>query len=434
MKAATLCSLALAGFLGLGSPALAVTCSLDYVPAATLVLPYFEVDLTNPNGLTTLFAINNSSSQAVLAHAEIWTDLSVPILGFNVYLTGYDIQTVNLRDLLVSGVLPATASTGQDPSDTISPKGALSQDINFASCNGALPPPPLSSTYITHLQNSLTGLASPILAPGAACAGRALGDHIARGYITIDTVNNCTLRFPGDVGYFASGGTGDATNQNVLLGDYFFVNQALNFAEGGPLIHLEASATNVQTSTAGEYTFYGRYLNPAWTAADNREPMATSFITRFLNGGAFSSGTSLVVWRDPKVDQASFACPALPRARPAWYPLGQEGIVAFDEQENPVELPSNPVSPQPTGTAVAPFPAAAQRVQVGGPALPVPFNFGALYLNLNTTVNAAGSNPPEDPAAAQAYVIAEYEQNGRYAVGFEAAKLDSACRASHVVP
>src|SRR5438309_480871 len=127
MKKTALC-LALLGLLALGGQALAVICTIDEVPAATLLLPYFDVDLGNP------------------------------------------------------------------------------------------------------------------------CAGRNLGDNVARGYITVDTVNNCTLRFPGDPGYFGAGGTGDATNQNVLWGDYFYVNPGANFADGNPLVHIEASATNPQTS------------------------------------------------------------------------------------------------------------------------------------------------------------------------------------------
>jgi hypothetical protein len=83
---------------------------------------------------------------------------------------------------------------------------------------------------------------------------------------------------------------------------------------------------------------------------------------------------------------------------------------------------------------LTPFPAETQRVQVGGAAFPVPFTFGWLYLDLNTTVVAAGNNPPMDPAAAQAYVIAEYEANGHFAAGVDAVKLDSACAPNHFVP
>ena len=210
--------------------------------------------------------------------------------------------------------------------------------------------------------------------------------------MTIDTVNNCTLRFPGDPGYFGPGGTGDATNQNVLWGDYFYVNSAQNFADGNTLVHIEASATNPETSVAGQYTFYGRYDNPAFSAADNREPLATNFAVRYINGGTFSGGTDLIVWRDSKVNQAPFTCPAQ-TGRPAWFPLGQEAIVIFDEQEQPQVPQSFPVSPQPQNPGLVPFPAESQSTHVGGASLPVPFDFGWLYLNLNTTVSAAGATP-----------------------------------------
>ena len=422
--------LVMAGMLLAAAPAAAVICTIDAVPAATLLLPYFEVDLNNPNGLTTLFSVNNASATAILVHVVIWSDLSVPVLDFNIYLTGYDVQSVNLRDIIVNGSMPQTASAGQDPSDTISPKGQFSQDINFASCQGILPPPALPSFFTAHLQAALTGKPSTILK--GLCAGQALGDNIARGYVTMDTVNNCTLRFVGDPGYFAAGGSGDATDQNVLWGDWFIVNTAQNFAEGSTLVHVEASATNPATSTAGRYTFYGRY--DAWTAVDNREPLATNFATRFLNGGPFGAGTSLLVWRDSKVNQGPFTCPATLGVRPPWYPLGQEGIVIFDEQEHPSVPQTFPFSPQPPQSGITPFPAETQRTQVNGASFPVPFQFGWLYLDLNTTVPAAGNNPPVDPAAAQAWVVYTLASNGHFAVGVDAIRLDSACAANHFVP
>jgi len=429
MKRTVLC-LALLGLLALGGQAIADICTVDDVPAATLLLPYFETDLNNANGVQTLFSVNNASATAILAHVVVWSDLSVPVLDFNIYLTGYDVQTINLSDILVNGTLPRTASAGQDPGDTISNKGNFSQDINFASCQGQLPPPTLPSTFITHLQNSLTGQSSAVL--GNRCAGQNLGDRIARGYVTVDTVNNCTLRFPGDAGYFAAGGTGDVTNQNVLWGDYFYVNSGQNFAQGETLVHIEASATNPETSVAGEYTFYGRYV--AWTAIDNREPLSTNFAARFINGGIFTGGTDLLVWRDSKVNQGAFTCPAVLGTRPSWFPLGEEGLVIFDEEENPDVPTTFPISPQPPGQALTPFPAEAQRTAVDTAALPVPFDFGWLYLNLNTTVAAAGNNPPEDPAAAQAWVTVVMDADGRFSVGFDAIQLDDACNALHFTP
>jgi hypothetical protein len=409
-------------------PAGAAICTIDQVPAATLLLPYFEVDLDNAWGTKTLFSINNASATAVLAHVVLWSDLSVPVLDFNVYLTGYDVQAISLRDIILDGNLPQTASAGQDPTDTISPKGIFSQDINFASCQGNLPIPKLPSTFTDHLQAALTGKFSNILGGCAGLDHQDTGDRIARGYVTVDTVSNCTLRFPGDLGYFASGGRGDATNQNVLWGDYFYLDELRSYASGNPLVHIEASGTDPETSVAGQYTFYGRYVG--FTAADNREPLATDFATRFLVGGPFTGGTDLTVWRDSKVRQGAFQCGTLP----AWYPLGQEAIVIFDEQEHPQVPQTVPVSPQPPQQGVIPFPAEAQRVAVGGTALPVPYKFGWLFLNLNTTVGPAGSVPPEDPAAAQAWVSTLFQAAGRYSVGFDAIQLDTACRASHRAP
>ena len=66
-------------FTAFAVPASAALCNLDVVPAATLLLPYFEVDLNNPNGLNTLISVNNSSAQAVLAHMTIWSDLSITV-------------------------------------------------------------------------------------------------------------------------------------------------------------------------------------------------------------------------------------------------------------------------------------------------------------------------------------------------------------------
>ncbi len=422
-KVAALLLLAVVCLLALASPVQAVLCTIDDVPGATLLLPYFEVDLANPNGVTTLFSLNNASATAVLAHVVLWSDLSVPVLDFNVYLTGYDVQSINLSDILVRGALPQTASAGQDPSNTISPKGQFSQDVNFASCQGQLPTGTLPSTFLAHLQSALTGQFSNLL---GGCAGLAYGDNLARGYITVDTVNNCTLRFPGDLGYFAAGGTGDATNQNVLWGDYFYVDPGANRADGETLVHIEASATNPETSVPGQYTFYGRYVN--WTAVDNREPLATRFAARFVNGRRFNGGTRFVVWRDSKVQQGAFKC----GTTPAWYPLVTEQIVIWDEQEHPGSLGDIfPVSPGPPVSFIIPFPAEAQSVEVGGPVFPVPYSFGWLFLDLNTTVTPAGNVPPEDPAAAQAWVEVVLSALGRYSVGFDAIQLDSACAVSH---
>src|SRR6202158_4402924 len=105
-------------------------CRLGNQPAATLLVPYFEVDLGHPAGRTTLVSVNNAGPRPVLARMVLWTDWGVPTLAFDIYLTGYDVQTLNLRDVF-HGNLP---STGPD----VSPTGPLSQSgPGFPGCSGS---------------------------------------------------------------------------------------------------------------------------------------------------------------------------------------------------------------------------------------------------------------------------------------------------------
>ena len=86
---------------------LAGNCRTADQPSATLLVPYFEVDVADPNGRTTLVSINNASARSVLARVVLWTNWGLPTLAFDVYLTGFDVQTLNLRDLF-NGRLPET--------------------------------------------------------------------------------------------------------------------------------------------------------------------------------------------------------------------------------------------------------------------------------------------------------------------------------------
>jgi hypothetical protein len=96
--------------LGLTSTAYASLCANDVVPAATLLFPFVQYDydagLAGDSGATTLFAITNVSNEAQIVHITLWTDYSIAILDFNIVLTGYDVQTINIRDILRDGILP----------------------------------------------------------------------------------------------------------------------------------------------------------------------------------------------------------------------------------------------------------------------------------------------------------------------------------------
>lgn len=323
--------------------------TIDVAPASTLLYPYFEVDLANANGVTTLLAVHNSSATAILVHFTLWTDLGIPTQSFNSYLTGYDLQTINLRDILVNNLLPRTASAGQDPGDTISPKGTFSQDINFASCNAAdpddfgfgddgplpsygLPPDStgfLVATHLADLQRAHSGqpLATAVYGTVGRCQSVNLGDGILRGYVTADTINNCTTRIPTDPGYFVSGGGGDATNQNVMFGDFVIVDPSQNFAVGDLAVHVEASASDPLTITPGNQSFYGRLTTP--TTASNREALPTKF------AAFWRTDSDLVSWRDPAQlpPAGGFTCGSFPAGG---FPMGANLVQAFDTEEHPL--------------------------------------------------------------------------------------------------
>lgn len=401
------------GLLSLGGQAFAVANTADDVPAATLLLPYFEVDIENPTGVNTLFSINNASATAVLAHVTVWSDQSIPVLDFDVYLTGYDVQTISMRDIFINGNLPVTASAGQDTGgDSISPQGPVSQDINFASCS-TLPYSPgfVSAGFRSHLQAWLQGL--PSTAPGLTnqCAGSKTQDGILRGYVTVDTVNACNLFFPSDWALYAP----FVTDQNVLWGDYFYVNNGENFAQGETLVHIESFPT---LYVPGDHTFYGRYNGAL--ADDSREPLPTTLGARYVNGGDFSGGTDFLVWREANAADTSYTCSN--QGPPSWWPLEAVQIVIFDEEEQPVTADDCP-SGDPTCEQEILIPNEANRVDVAAD-LASPFNFGWVYLNLQH------SNPGfvaiYGDTFAQAWVSTVMDAAGRFSVGFDAVQLDNA--------
>lgn len=393
-------------------------------PGSTLLLPYFEVNLDSAKDINTIFSISNASATAILAHTTIWSDMGVPVLAFDVYLTGYDTERIDLRSVLLGNV-PVTASDGQDPADTISPQGERSQDINFASCSGTIPYTALSAGMVAHLRAALTGNPSPVL--GGQCAGRNHGTPgIARGYITVDTVNACNSLFPSNPGYF----TALTSRQNVLYGEYMLVNPSAEFAFADSLVQIIGDDPEFPDPDLdiGRYTFYGRFV--AWTGTDEREPLSTNFQARFIAAKDFKSipkarrrpflpgGTELIVWRDPKVPTAnSFNC----ASKPSWFPLSHTQVLFFNEQESVEQL----------SFEALPFPGVTQRVSISSADLPVTFYSGMVHLNLNTFVVAGPGPPLLDPSTSQAWVTVvqrtlQGPNGGRYEAGFRAIRLDSA--------
>ncbi|HEV7765530.1 MAG TPA: hypothetical protein VGQ76_11055 [Thermoanaerobaculia bacterium] len=334
--------------------AFAATGGIDVAPAATLLVPYWEVDTNNAAGVDTLVTVQNASATAMIGRVTLWTDYGVPTDAFDVYLTGYDQETVSLRHVL-NRLIPVTATDGQDVNDTISPQGRISQDINFQSCSGLLPGYErfLSSDLIqAHL-----GQPAPDLFGAGNCGGRNFGDGIARGYLTVDTVNQCNCAMTAlNPGYFVNGGSGVATNQNIMLGEVTFVDAPNGRRFTEPAVHIEADPGKF--GTPGEYTFYARFVGNS--AADNREALPTAWVGKFA-----ANRTDVEYWRDPGVPVSAFPCGGTP------FTLDEQQVRALDENGGNV-----------SAIFGNPFPRAA-GVARGGTDLGLASGFGSLYLNLN---------------------------------------------------
>jgi hypothetical protein len=374
-------------------------CRVQNQPAATLLVPFFEVDLDDPSGVSTLFSVNNARSGSTLARVVLWTDWGLPTLAFDLYLTGYDVQTLNVRDLF-QGHLPRTGAT-------VSPHGTLSKlPESFAGCSGSttgdgmLPPADLAWLAAAH-----GGRALPGSSPPQCLASPQADPSYASGYITVDVVRRCSpvqvgsLRnTPADPLYFVNGGQGLAGNDNALWGDFFYVRPGNNSAAGNAAVHLVADADLL---TSGIYTFYGRYVG--FDGRDNRIPLSSLYYTRFVDGGTFDGGTRLVVWRDTRDGQPR---PLPCGTNPLWLPLGVHQLVAFDEDENPVML-----------NGAGALPLATQAVSLGGTELPVPQDFGWLLLDLWHA----------DETHAQAWVGAILTAEGRFSASQPGIAVDDLC-------
>lgn len=426
--------LLIAGLVALVGPAFGEMCTMDAVPAATLLVPYFEVDLDacgDPaNQTTTLFSVNNASAAPALAHVTLWTNYSQPTLDFDIFLTGYDVQSINIADVFCDGNLPITADEANDGIDTISPNsGHPAWDGSFPLCGNIFPfyvNPMVTGTRLTDLAAAHTGGTTS----AGICPGHDVGDNVARGYITVDNANECSLIFPDDPTYFSPDGTTPAvaSDVNQLWGDWFMVDPANAFAQGDNLVHVEAAPGPWQPA-ANDYTFYARYTVANGTF-DNREPLGETWGARYINGGAFD-GSELVVWRDSTSNEVINGC-----AGPSWYPMNETQVIAFDEQEDAEELcfagPGGVISPPDPSVDTFCFPLETQRVATGVAPLNPTFNFGWMFMNLNVGIDTIGGDydPLNQEWASQSHVTVLHSAQGLYSAGMQAMPLSTACDAT----
>jgi hypothetical protein len=384
-----LCEAAVAGWLLMASAGGAIG-ALDNVPGATLLLPYFEIDANGPHAGTLLFTVHNVDSHPHIAHVTLWTDVGIPTFSFDVYLAGKGQVEIDLRTVL-AGIVPHT-------SQTLANEGAQSSpNTSFPGCDTRLPTPRLSEANVQALRAAHAGLQSGLW--GGLCGAYDYGDQKARGYVTIDVVNQCSTSFPGapssgsTPAYFVSGGNGIASNDNVLWGDYRIVDDAENQAYAALLVSIEADEA-IQSG----YTFYGRLVHG--DASDNRERLPDAWDARHAAGGAFQEAY-LQIWRDAGA-VAPWTCGGTVPG------ISHRQIWAFDEEENPACLSDE----DPSDGTVTLVPRAASRIQVGAAGgFPVLSPFGFISLDLRL---GAGTADPLFGGANQSHVSTVHKANGRF--------------------
>ena len=352
------------------------SCDIKVGPAATLLLPYFEVDVSGTSGQTTLFTVTNVARYPQIAHVTLWTDYAYPVMTFNLYLTGYDVQAINMSDVLVRGIVapPSGTTSATKPgqlSSATSPN--LRTPLDCTANPGTLP-----QSIIAAIRTTLTtGTSSP-----SSCTGVG-GTHAnAIGYATIDVVAGCTARTPADPSYYLS----DLLFDNVLIGDYQQVGphpagepSSTFDAAGNPMVHLravpEGGGVGTNGHTALPYTFYDRYTPDVVRTFDRRQPLPSTYAARFIQGGTNGFRTNLTVWRE---GFGSGSCTDAKAS--AAMPVAE--IVRFDEHENPFIL-SNGLLCSPCPPSILPPTSSSSSSGSAYPAMASPDVGGWLYLNLN---------------------------------------------------
>lgn len=389
-------------------PVSAEICAVDDAPAATLLLPYFEVDTTSSDGITTLFSVVNTVAEPTLVKMTLWSDLGIPVVDVDFYLTGFDVATFNLRDLLVHGMLPVTgheaSNTGADSFPSFPFPGC---DSTYGDVFGGSIPEGARQGLVDFLSGR------PSVLIGGLCGATPKDSSIVTGYATFDVVDRCELIFPTDPGYFGPGGV--ASNDNRLIGDAFYVFPGQDFAQGINLVRLEADP---ERFGPGDRTFYGPYLDG--DGSDAREPLPTVWAARNLDGGGFSGGTGITVWRSASDTPEAFNC-----AGPTpILPLISE-VFSFDEEENGFRVYPNTaiIDPPPPLEDIAPFTAAVSQLDSQNFPVFNPSPFGWMLFDLGVLAFHHGSVDP----FAQGWVGTIIRADGRYSVGQAASPLSDAC-------
>jgi hypothetical protein len=390
------------------TPLHAALCTLDAVPAATLLYPYFEVDAAcgAMPSQNTEFSVTNTHHVPVVARVVLWTNSGVPGLSFDVYLNGYDQQTVDLERVFCDGFLPSTGS-GVVPG----PGRFSGAAVAFAGCNATATPGAapvyggdgaITAGARAELRARFTG--QPLPSNATMCYSRPNGRSSAEGYITVDAVTRCGAAPHSDPGFGAH-----LSASNVLIGSALLYNN-------GDSSSYALSAVPIEATAGGELDeSRSFYSHPFVSAGPRREPLPTSWTTEQGGAGLNASLAELIVWRAPPGVGTPFTC----ASGPSWYPLQLDNKSGFSSR--------GVFHVRDDGSAVrsqrlAPVPLMTQRVEAleEFPELQAMSGGGWTYLNLSRA-DAITFYP------AQAWVATVRRSPGRFALLHEGAPLGDAC-------
>ncbi|MBV9493726.1 MAG: hypothetical protein JOZ54_05740 [Acidobacteria bacterium] len=391
------------------------SCDIGQYPAATLLLPNFEVDINSQStkALNTVFTVINTSRTPQMARVTLWTDLGYPGSWFNLFLSGYDAQTISLYEILARGRYPVTSVNM--PTGTASAKNT--ENPNFVTDQICSPAGGLMSPLLlTRLQKIFTtGERDEPNCPVGLTHKNAIG------YVTVDVVNSCATTSPLDPAYW----TETILFDNVLTGEYERINPEStlgNYAGGNPLVHIraipEGGAAGSEPGTALPYTFYDRYTPAGARKFDRRQPLPSTFSARFIQGGRTGFQTMYAVWREALTGSAKSECEYMQNAKLG---ISKGQVVRFDEHENAVALANDGYSP-----ATSSIPTTSSML----PPMASGDNGGWLWISFDNGASKKEVNPYSTRRASQNWVIVQMYAEGRYGVDFDASWIANGCTAT----
>ncbi len=318
----------------------AVTCAYDNVPAATLLVPYWKVSLNGatgfpiPSGGTdTLVSVVNVSTPGVIAHVTVWNKYSKAVIDFNLPLTGKDVASFSMRDIMngkLSPNLPQydTNKYPVDPCGITNPGlpnvgyapsvgFGQTQFIRFSHPDAAAQGIDVKTSISQYNINGVVDAIGPGFRPAVwnsldesgdittftTSKGQNIldGDNPAcgwstsvplkdalSGYLTIDVVNYCTNFFPDQGDFYnkdaiATAGWAPTYTPNVLIGDVFYVDSATQGGNvsGDPAVAIEFDSRLVYTNLTK--TFFGKFVAATTAAQCLAETTTTTGCTSFIN-------------------------------------------------------------------------------------------------------------------------------------------------------